>query len=171
MCEAGRIKHHLKHNLWRHECTVVFVGFQAVGTLGRILLEGAETVKIFNEEIDVCAEIIRLEGISGHADRAGLKRWLAALEEKPKRVFIVHGESTVCDRFAALVNDEMKTPATAPDFGACYDLITGECLDHGTKPIERPKPERGPYRPSSSFTRLWAAGQQLLTVIQRIISR
>ena len=167
MCEAGRIKHHLKHNLWRHECTVVFVGFQAVGTLGRILLEGAETVKIFNEEIDVCAEIIRLEGISGHADRAGLKRWLAALEEQPKRVFIVHGESTVCDRFAALVNDEMKTPATAPDFGACYDLITGECLDHGTKPVERPKPERGPYRPSSSFTRLWAAGQQLLTVIQR----
>ena len=82
MCEAGRIRHHLKHNLWRKECTILFVGYQAVGTLGRSLLEGAKEVKLFGEEIDVQAEICRLPGISGHADNQGLIRWISSFEKK-----------------------------------------------------------------------------------------
>ena len=74
MCEAGRIKHHLKHNLWREESTVVFVGYQAVGTTGRAILEGAPNIKLFGETIDVRAEIVALQGVSGHADQAGLLR-------------------------------------------------------------------------------------------------
>ena len=106
MCDAGRIRHHLKHNLWRAESTIVFVGFQAIGTLGRSLLEGTKTVKLFGESITVNANIVRLHGISGHADQAGLLRWLSAFEQKPKRVFVVHGEASVCDSFAALLQDQ-----------------------------------------------------------------
>ena len=85
MCEAGRIRHHLKHNLWRPECTILFVGFQAVGTLGRNLIDGAAMVKLFGETIEVKAEICQLTGMSGHADRDGLLRWVNAFTEKPKR--------------------------------------------------------------------------------------
>ena len=92
MCEAGRIRHHLKHNLWRPECTILFVGYQAVGTLGRTLLEGATTVKLFGEPIEVQAELCQLTGMSGHADREGLLRWVNSFEQKPKRVFVMHGE-------------------------------------------------------------------------------
>ena len=95
MCEAGRIRHHLKHNLWRPECTILFVGYQAVGTLGRTLIEGATTVKLFGEPIEVQAEICQLTGMSGHADRDGLLRWVNAFTEKPKRVFVMHGEDEV----------------------------------------------------------------------------
>lgn len=83
MCDAGRIRHHLKYNLWRPECTVLFVGYQAVGTLGRKLNDGEKTVKIFGDEIAVHAEITVLPGVSGHADKAGLLRWLNAMEQKP----------------------------------------------------------------------------------------
>ena len=89
MCDAGRIKHHLKHNLWRKECTVLFVGYQAVGTLGRILVDGVDTVKLFGEEIMVQADIRVLPGISGHADREGLMRWLKAYEPTLKMVFVI----------------------------------------------------------------------------------
>ena len=92
MCEAGRIRHHLKHNLWRPECTILFVGYQAVGTLGRTLIEGATDVKLFGEPIEVRAEICQLTGLSGHADKNGLLAWINAFAPKPKRVFIVHGD-------------------------------------------------------------------------------
>lgn len=97
MCEAGRIRHHLKHNLWRPECTILFVGYQAVGTLGRTLLEGATTVKLFGEPIEVQAELCQLTGMSGHADREGLLRWVNSFEQKPKRVFVMHGEDETED--------------------------------------------------------------------------
>ena len=92
MCEAGRIKHHLKHNLWRPESTVLFVGYQAEGTLGRRILSGEKTVKIFGEEIGVHAEIRKLDAFSGHADQNGLLNFLEGITKKPKRIFLVHGE-------------------------------------------------------------------------------
>ena len=106
MCEAGRIRHHLKHNLWRPECTICFVGYQAVGTLGRKLIEGAQSVKLFGENITVNAKIEVLRGISGHADMNGLLDWLAGFEKVPDRVMVVHGEDTVTDHFAALVEEQ-----------------------------------------------------------------
>ncbi len=107
MCEAGRIRHHLKHNLWRPESTVLFVGYQAAGTLGRTLVEGASEVRLFGEPVEVRAHIRVLAGISGHADRQGLIRWLEGFRTKPRRIFIVHGEDEVCDRFAACLRDEL----------------------------------------------------------------
>ena len=96
MCEAGRIRHHLKHNLWRPECSILFVGYQAVGTLGRLIVEGIDEVKLFGESIQVRAEIKKLAGMSGHADKNGLIEWITGFEEKPRKVFIVHGEDSVC---------------------------------------------------------------------------
>ena len=86
MCDAGRVRHHLKHNLWRPECTVLFVGYQSVGTLGRILQDGADEVKLFGETIGVRAEIHKLNGISGHADNRGLMKWIGAFTNKPRRM-------------------------------------------------------------------------------------
>ena len=113
MCEAGRIRHHLKHNLWRPECTILFVGYQAVGTLGRTLIEGATTVKLFGEPIEVQAEICQLTGMSGHADRDGLLRWVNAFTEKPKRVFVMHGEDEVENIFVDTLTGQGFT-ACAP---------------------------------------------------------
>lgn len=91
MCEAGRIKHHLKHNLWREECTILFVGYQAEGTLGRRLLDGEKDVHIFGEEISVNARIEMIDGYSGHADYLGILDWMKNFGDLPKRVFLVHG--------------------------------------------------------------------------------
>ena len=92
MCEAGRIRHHLKHNLWRTDSTILFVGYQVPGTLGYSLLNGVKKVKLFGEEIEVRASIVNLPGISGHADRDHLTAWIANFKKPPKKVFIVHGE-------------------------------------------------------------------------------
>lgn len=102
MCEAGRIKHHLKHNLWRKECSIVFVGYQAEGTLGRTILEGARKVKIFGEEIAVNAKIYNLQGLSGHADRNGLINWLKAFKSMPKEILLVHGDKESQQSFKEL---------------------------------------------------------------------
>ena len=125
MCEAGRIKHHLKHNLWRPESTVLFVGYQAQGTVGRQLLDGADEVKLFGEPVAVKAEICNLPGISGHADQEGLLAWAGALKEVPKKTFVVHGEDTVCDTFAQLLHERLGHDAVAPYSGAVFDLIAG----------------------------------------------
>ena len=122
MCEAGRIRHHLKHNLWRPESTILFVGYQANGTLGRSLVEGAEVVKLFGEEIRVNAEICQLPGVSGHADREGLLRWIGAMKEKPSRVFVTHGEASSCDAFSLLLKEQLGLNAYAPYSGTEYDL-------------------------------------------------
>ena len=92
MCDAGRIRHHLKHNLWRPESTVLFVGYQSVGTLGRSLVDGAKKVKLFGETIQVAASIEQLAGKSGHADNNGLLRWVSSFDPKPEHVFVVHGD-------------------------------------------------------------------------------
>lgn len=164
MCEAGRIKHHLKHNLWRPECTVLFVGYQAYGTLGRSLIEGAEFVKLFGETIEVKAEITQLEGISGHADVNGLLNWVRAFSPKPKMVFVVHGEDEVCDIFAKRLEEEEQIPAYAPFSGGIYDLATDVWVKAGQKILvstEKPSAKRK----SDVFTRLLEAGKRLMQVI------
>jgi metallo-beta-lactamase family protein len=163
MCDAGRIKHHLKHNLWRPESTVIFVGYQAVGTTGRVILDGAKSIKLFGESIDIKAEIISLEGISGHADQAGLLRWFDAFEERPKRAFVVHGAPEACDAFAALLAESRGVIANAPLPGASYDLITNTVLDPGRKEVKREKV----LVVSGAFARLVSAGKRLMEVIER----
>lgn len=109
MCEAGRIKHHLKHNLWRKESSIVFVGYQAEGTLGRAILDGTKRVKIFGEEIAVNAQIYNLQGLSGHADRQGLITWLDSFKNKPKGVLLVHGEEESQNSFKELLDSKGYT--------------------------------------------------------------
>lgn len=134
MCEAGRIKHHLKHNLWRPECTVVFTGYQAGGTLGRSILDGARHVTIFGEQIDVRARICKLEGISGHADQDGLVKWLAAFKVKPQEVFVVHGEDEVATWFAGFLTKQLQVNAYAPSPMESFNLLAGAL------PVAKPIP-------------------------------
>lgn len=162
MCEAGRIRHHLKHNLWRPECTILFVGYQANGTLGRMLLEGAEEVKLFGEKIEVRADIRALPGISGHADKDGLIRWVEGFKKKPEKVFVVHGEGSVCEAFASCLEKEHKVSAYAPYSGTCFDLLTGEA-----QYIAAPKPVKKKRVALDVFNRLVAAGQRLMAVIRK----
>ena len=165
MCDAGRIRHHLKHNLWRPECTILFVGYQSVGTLGRNLVEGATEVKLFGETIEVQAEITSLAGVSGHADCEGLLKWIGAFEKKPKRVFVVHGEDAVTDVFAARIKDELGIDAVAPYTGAEYDLLTNECLQ-APEPV-RVTPKKAMQRKAATvFERLLNAGRRLMLVIR-----
>lgn len=107
MCEAGRIRHHLKHNLWDPKSSVIFVGYQAEGTLGKLLVEGAKDIVLFGEEIHVNAEIYNLEGFSGHADQSGLFAWAAGFQKKPKQVFLVHGEEDSKKDFGKLLHDKL----------------------------------------------------------------
>ncbi|WP_125153853.1 MBL fold metallo-hydrolase RNA specificity domain-containing protein [Clostridium rectalis] len=106
MCEAGRIKHHLKHNLWRKESSIVFVGYQAEGTLGRKILDGDKKVKLFGEEIAVNAKIFNLQGLSGHADKDGLINFIKQIENKPKAIFLVHGEKESQENFKKILDSE-----------------------------------------------------------------
>lgn len=165
MCEAGRIRHHLKHNLWKSENTILFVGFQTPGTLGRAILEGAEKVKLFGEEIAVKAHIENLKGISGHGDQKELVRWLEGMKQRPKKVFVVHGEDQVCDMFAALLESEHGYDAYAPYSGTQFDLATGELIKEGM-PI-RIKETAKQKRAAGVYQRLLAAGQRLMAVIKR----
>ncbi|MCI7740600.1 MAG: MBL fold metallo-hydrolase [Clostridiales bacterium] len=169
MCDAGRIKHHLKHNLWRRECTILFVGYQAVGTLGRALVEGAATAKLFGEEIQVAAEICQLPGISGHADNEGLMRWASAMQEhSPKRVFVVHGEDKVTETFAARLHEELGYEACAPFSGSEFNLLEN-VYERQTAGIPIPRKKIGMAKSSKAaavFDRLLAAGQRLMQVIR-----
>ena len=164
MCEAGRIRHHLKHNLWREECTILFVGYQAVGTLGRSLVEGAKEVHLFGESIEVRATIKKLEGVSGHADKAGLTRWMLGFKNDPKMVFIVHGDDDVTDKFASYLHDEHGFNTYAPFSGTCYDLISDEFVEE-TVGIRIEGAKKKARAASTVFERLLAAGQRLLAVI------
>lgn len=163
MCEAGRIRHHLKHNLWRHECTILFVGYQAVGTLGRMLVDGVEEVKLFGEPIEVRADIMKLIGMSGHADKNGLLDWVNGFTKKPDKVFVVHGEDSVCTLFTECLKGEYGLNAYAPYSGTRFDLISGEFICEA-KPIPVKKKA---HAVATVFTRLLAAGQRLLVVIHK----
>jgi len=163
MCEAGRIRHHLKHNLWRPECTILFVGYQAVGTLGRVLVDGAEEVKLFGESITIRAQIKKLAGMSGHADKNGLLEWVNGFKRKPENVFVVHGEDTVCEAFAECLRREYGYAAYAPYSGTRFDLITNTC-EYEAMPVRIQKKQR---KANDVFSRLVAAGQRLLSVIYK----
>lgn len=165
MCEAGRIRHHLKHNLWREECTILFVGYQAVGTLGRKLLDGATHVKLFGEDIEVCARIEVLQGISGHADQAGLLEWLRGFESDIQHVFVVHGEDHVTDQYAQKITEELGWKAFAPYSGGCVDLLTGEILSEGL-PIRKEARKPVQRHAKDIYSRLVQAGRRLMLVIE-----
>ena len=122
MCEVGRIKHHLKHNIWNPKSTILFVGYQAPGTLGYSIVNGAKKVKIFGEEFAVNARIEYIEGYSGHADQEGLMNFIYSFVNKPKHIFLVHGEPESQDIFKQKVEDETNIPVTIPEFGETYDI-------------------------------------------------
>lgn len=168
MCEAGRIRHHLKHNLWRRECTVLFVGYQAEGTLGRKLINGASSTTLFGEEVQVNAEIVSLNGISGHADRDGLLAWLDGFQKKPKQVFVNHGTDRVCDEFAETISVQLGIPAVAPYNGSSYTTDPFACVDSGNqKLLEKPVSYPKGGRQRSLFEALTAAGHRLMRIIDQ----
>ncbi|MCM1188109.1 MAG: MBL fold metallo-hydrolase [bacterium] len=165
MCEAGRIRHHLKHNLWRPECTVLFVGYQAMGTLGRSIVEGAKEVRLFGETIQIRAQIRQLIGMSGHADKNGLLEWVAGFEEKPRKIFVVHGEDKVCASFAECLKTEYGQKTSAPYSGSIFNLLTGK-YEYEAEPIPVQKKAKSSIA-TGVFARLLAAAQRLLALVQR----
>lgn len=167
MCEAGRIRHHLKHNLWRPESTILFVGYQSVGTLGRKLIDGAPSVKLFGENIEVAARIESLKGISGHADMKGLLDWLAGFESKIQHVFVVHGEDQVTDEFANTITDTFGWKAFAPYSGGMVDLTTNEVLSIGTRIAKKKAEKPAKLKADSAFNRLILACKRLMTVVMK----
>ena len=138
MCEGGRIRHHLKHNLWNEKNTVLFAGYQAAGTLGRIIYDGAKAVKIMGETVEVKAEIALLDGISGHADQAGLLQWISQFEQKPAQIFVNHGDEESSLGLAEVIQERLGLSAYAPCSGAEYDLGRGEWI-RMTEPVYRRK--------------------------------
>ncbi len=164
MCEAGRIRHHLKHNLWRSDSTILFVGYQAEGTIGRKLMGGASSVKLFGEDIAVHAAITAMSGISGHADRDMLLDWLGHIDKAPQRVFVNHGDDSVCDVFVKAVEEKLGYPAVAPYSGDGYDLLTDECFQKGVIKLAH-KASQGRKRADALYERLVAAGKRLMHLI------
>lgn len=165
MCDAGRIRHHLKHNLWREESSVVFVGYQAEGSLGRRLLDGVEKVKLFGETIEVKADIIKLDGISGHADQKGLLRWLSGFENRPQKLFLVHGDADVLPVFEEKIKKELGWSVYCPYYTDTFDLVSGQQTRVAPKTVvSRPKAEGGI---SKAYAALLAAAEKLMAVIKK----
>jgi len=163
MCDAGRIRHHLKYNLWRAESTIVFVGFQSPGTLGRTLLDGAKSVKLFGEEIAVNAEIENFKGLSSHADRDHLLDWAKSFENVT-HFFVVHGDREVAPYFAESL-ERLGLSAHAPQYTEVYDLAANCRLEPGYLPERRISTPSG--KVSSAYQRLVAMGKLLQEVILR----
>ena len=168
MCDAGRIKHHLKHNLWNPNNTILFVGYQAIGTLGRSLLEGATEVKLFGETVYVGAEICQMPGISGHADVNGLMTWIKSFSQKPAKVFVTHGDDEVTEIFARRLEEELGLDAMAPFSGTVFDLAENVCIYEAqgikiTKTAVSPKTSKA----ARAFQKLVAMGQRLMSVIRK----
>ena len=141
MCEVGRIKHHLKHNLWRNDSTILFVGYQAVGTLGRKIVDGAKTVKIFGEEIGINADIRYIEAFSGHADKNGLLRFVDSFKTKPKQIYLVHGDEEAQFHLADELDNKYGIPVEIPSRGDVYEID----LDRIRKTAELKSPNENKY--------------------------
>jgi len=155
MCEAGRIKHHLKHNLWRADSTVIFVGYQAFGTLGRRILQGDKGIRIFGEEINIRANIVRIEGFSGHADKEGLLEWIKHFPTSVEKVFIMHGEEKVSVAFAKELGI-LGYDAVAPELFESFNLTDLE------KEVMRIPAEAEDYVPSEAWQSLFAQFKQVI---------
>ena len=165
MCDAGRIRHHLKHNLWRSECAIVFVGYQGEGTLGRRLLDGAKSVKLFGEEIAVNARVVNFKGLSSHADRDHLLEWVERFTPRPQQVFVVHGDAPITELFAKDLN-ERGIPAHAPLYEEVYDLIENKMLAKGVV-LAVKKTTGGASAPSAAYVRLQDVSKELADLINR----
>ena len=135
----GRIKHHLKHNLWNSNNTILFVGYQAAGTLGRKIVEGAKKVKIFGEEIAVNAKIEYIEGYSGHADQEWLLNFIYSFIHKPKQIILVHGESEAQNELSDKIIEQTKIPVTIPKYGEIYNLENQNIYLEGRLELESVK--------------------------------
>ena len=177
MCEAGRIRHHLKHNLWRPESTILFVGYQSQGTVGAKLLEGAESVRLFGEEIQVLAEISNVDSFSSHADRKALLEWISQADPDV-HIFINHGEDTVTEDLAMEAARQTGKPATAPYSGEVWDLISGELVQKAVvvPVIRKQAQDRDDYRgfrttestakAAGTYEELRRAGDDLMELIR-----
>ncbi len=139
MCDVGRIKHHLKHNLWNTNNTILFVGYQAPGTLGRKIVEGAKKVKIFGEEIAVNAKIEYIEGYSGHADQEWLLNFIYSFIQKPKQIILVHGEKNSQKELGEKILEETNIPVTIPKYGEIYTLENNKVNLEGRLDLESVK--------------------------------
>ena len=166
MCEAGRIRHHLKHNLWKENNIILFVGYQAEGSLGRKILNGEKTVTLFGEEITVNAEICTLHGTSGHADQAGLMNWIRGYKQKPQLIFVNHGDENACEDFKNLLN-EQGYRADAPYSGTEYDLTSGRMTVYTEgKAVDRVKVYKGNTRADMIYHELVAEAEKLLAIVK-----
>ncbi len=164
MCDAGRIRHHLKHNLWRSESSVVFVGFQSPGTLGRHLLDGADSVKMFGEKIAVQAKIVNFQGLSSHADHDHLLDWVQCYHaNKPRKIFVVHGDADVVPKFTAELQ-ELGYSAHAPLYTEEYDLLAEQVVKAGYLPE---KPKKTADTGSGVYQRLLRTADSLMSLIRR----
>lgn len=142
MCEVGRIKHHLKHNLWNPNSTILFVGYQAPGTLGSKLVNGEKKVKVFGEEISVNARIEYIEGYSGHADQEWLLNFVYSFIKKPKHIFLVHGEEESQEVLKEKLLETTGIPVTIPDYGETYELNDEITMTNKIELTTRYKPLR-----------------------------
>lgn len=162
MCDAGRIRHHLKHNLWRKESLILFVGYQSNGTLGRAIYEGAKKVKLFGEEISVQARVALLAGVSGHADRNGLLAWVQSMDRAPSLTFVNHSEDDACTAFVSALQ-ERGLRACAPYSGSSFDLLRGEWIFEA--PARHAQEQKKQTRArDQAYARLIARAEQLLSL-------
>lgn len=164
MCEAGRIKHHLKHNLWIKENTILFVGYQAGNTLGRSLIDGAKRVKLFGETVKVAAKILQLPGVSGHADMNGLFNWAQSVKGV-KKYFINHGEATSAEFFGQKLRDELGADVYVPYSGAEFDLIEN-VVTVDAEPKLIPKKKKNLANMSPVYSELIMASDRLAALIR-----
>lgn len=171
MCEAGRIRHHLKHNLWRSQNLILFVGYQAEGTLGRTLIEGAESVRLFGEDIAVRAQIKSLKGTSGHADQRGLIAWLEQFERKPRTVYLNHGNEESIAALAAELRERGYAVET-PYSGTEYDLVKGIMTAYTEKKrVTAAEAAKARSRKNSIHKELVSQAEALLALARRCESR
>lgn len=166
MCEAGRIRHHLKHNIWREDSTVLFAGYQVEGTLGRIILDGVEQIRLFSETISVKAKIKKLSGTSAHADDAELIEWVKHFEKPLKRVFVIHGEEEVSLIFARRLKTQLGLDSSVPYPEASWDLIGDVSLSEGAPRIKEQRAERRVVK-NGHYQDLLNAGLKLLEIIKK----
>ena len=167
MCDAGRIRHHLKYNLWRADSAVVFVGFQSPGTLGRNLLDGVDSVKLFGEDVAIRAKIVNFPGLSSHADHDHLVDWIKHFDPvKTTHVFVVHGDREVAPVYAETVKG-LGFAAHAPQYTEEYDLIADKQLAPGYLPERKTRAYEGAPKATAAYQKLVQLGDMLIGLIRR----